>query len=368
MTRQIHEALRKIYRDPSDAGSFGGVNRLLKSARDKGLLDVTKDKVKKYLESDDAYTLHKPIRKHFKRNPTIVGGIDHQWQADLADVSDISRFNDGNRYLLTVIDCFSKYAWAIPMKRKDASATVDGFRKLFFDSAPRKPKRLQTDKGKEFLNRDVQSYLKQLSIAHFTTNSETKAAIVERFNRTLKTKMFTYFTANNTSRYLDVLPDLLKAYNKSFHRSIGMKPCDVRSKDENKIWNKLYGKHAATASTPKHIVPKEQVIRISKTKTTFDKGYLPNWTQELFKVKDSVANRKRVYKVKDYADEDIAGSFYPEEIQAVTKPKNTEFLIEKVLKKRKGLSGTEVFVKWKGWPIKFNSWINEADAHGTRSK
>ena len=158
MMNQVHnEAIRKLYRDATDAGSFGGVEKLLKSAHAHGLKDVTRKQVKKYLISDDAYTLHKPIRKRYKRNQTIVGGIDHQWQADLADISDIARFNDGNRYLLTVIDCFSKFAWAIPVKRKDGLATLDAFKKLLFESAPRKPKRLQTDKGKEFLNHHVQS-------------------------------------------------------------------------------------------------------------------------------------------------------------------------------------------------------------------
>lgn len=356
MNKQLKDSLSNLYRDPSNPGSLGGVERLLKSAHAQGLKHVTRAQVKNYLATDDAYTLHKPIRKHFKRNQTIVGGIDHQWQADLADLSDIARANDGMRYLLTVIDCFSKYAWVIPVKRKDAATTLGAFHKLFAQSAPRKPKRLQTDKGKEFLNSKVQTYLEGLKVKHFTTNSDTKASIVERFNRTLKSRMYTYFSANNTNTYMDVLPQLVKSYNNSVHRTIGMSPSKVTKLNEKKIWNRVYGKSAAAPSLPHKPLTQNETVRISKSKTAFDKGYLPNWTEELFKVKDSVPNRKRVYKLTDFAKEDIAGSFYPEEIQVINKD-NDIYLVEKVLKRRSGNSGDEVFVKWKGWPNKFNSWI-----------
>ena len=106
----------------------------------------------------------------------------------------------------------------------------------------RKPKHLQTDKGTEFLNKDVQNFLKNNDVNIFTTNTEMKASIVERFNRTLKSRMYKYFTAENSHRYVDVLQDLVRGYNNSKHRSIGMKPTDVQKRHEHVLRMKLYPK------------------------------------------------------------------------------------------------------------------------------
>jgi len=186
--------LDKIYYNPQDPGSFGGVTRLLKRAKEVGIPEISQAKVRDYLRDQQAYTLHKPARKHFLRNRTITGAIDKQWQADLADMQSLASSNSGYKYILTVIDIFSKFAWAIPIKSKSSKDMVPAFETLFKKSAPRKPERLQTDAGKEFLNKDVQALFKQKHIHHFFSASDNKAAVVERFNRTLKTRIWTYFT------------------------------------------------------------------------------------------------------------------------------------------------------------------------------
>ena len=101
-----------------------------------------------------------------------------------------------------------------------------------------------TDKGMEFMNRKFQTFLKKHHIRFFTTYNETKASIVERFNRTLKTKMWKYFTANNTLKYVDILQKLVKSYNHSRHRSIGMRPVDVNKNNEKIVWQTLYGEES----------------------------------------------------------------------------------------------------------------------------
>ena len=123
ISKTFFNKLKSIYYDSKDPASFGGINALLARAKNKGL-DVSRDQIINFLKTQDTYTLHKPVRKRFVRNQTIVSGIDDQWEADLADVSDISRENQGNHYLLTVVDCFSKYAWVIPSKRKDATSIL----------------------------------------------------------------------------------------------------------------------------------------------------------------------------------------------------------------------------------------------------
>ena len=368
LQEETFQHLDKIYTNPKDAGSFGGQERLFQSARNQGL-KISREQVKKFLNAKDAYTLHKPSRKHYSRNPTIVGDIDKQWQADLADLGEFHSDNDGYRYLLTVVDCFSKFAWVVPVARKDTDSIVQAITTLLKESAPRKPKRLQTDKGKEFLNKPVQDLLAKQGIKHFVTENETKAAMVERFNRTLKTRLWTYMTANNTDRYIDVLPQVVKSYNHSVHRSIGMRPADVKQKHVQQIFHKLYGKHFASTTKQKSL-PVGETVRLSNVRTVFTKGYRPNWTRELFHVTASHPEpNKRVYKLQDWAGDNIAGRFYPEEIQSIAPPdENTDYLVERTIKKRKARdgSGLEYLVKWQGWSEKFNTWVPQKDYAKTK--
>ena len=116
-------------------------------------------------------------------------------EADLVDMSRLKKVNDGTTFILTVIDVFSKLAWCVPLKNKSAASMVAAFTQLLSNGAPNT---LQTDKGTEFLNRSLQKLLKEHGVHHFAThNEETKASIVERFNRTLKTRMWRYFTNEN---------------------------------------------------------------------------------------------------------------------------------------------------------------------------
>ena len=186
---------------------------------------LTFSQVKNWLHSKDTYTLHKPVRYNFPRNRVIVTGIDDQWQADLVDVSSLARFNKGYKFLLTCIDVFCKFSWVVPLKNKSGESLVNGFQSIL--DLGRSPDKLQTDKGTEFLNRNFQSLLKENSIHFFTTNSELKASVVERFNHTLKTRMWKYFTEKNNRVYIDILQDIVHGYNNSYHRSIGRAPASV---------------------------------------------------------------------------------------------------------------------------------------------
>ena len=355
----LFKELDKIYYNVGEPGSYGGVKRLLDTAKAKGL-KVTEKIIKKYLTGQASYSLHKPARKHFTRNPTVVGGIDQQWQADLADMQAIAKDNNGVHYILTVIDIFSKFAWAIPVKNKGSKEMLEAFKNLLVKSKPRKPKKLQTDAGKEFLNSEVQKFLKSEGIHHFVSHSDQKAAVVERFNRTLKSRIWTYFTAKQTNRYVDKLDDFVNSYNNSFHRSIKMKPSEVSPKDEDKIWLTLYGKKQSSRLKQGSDLKPPRIgekVRINKVKGIFQKGYIPNWSEEHFHIKEEVQKNRPVYHLTDDLGEDIKADFYPEEIQPI---EENRYLIEKFLKKKNDPSGKFLyFVKWKGWPSKFNSWITD---------
>ena len=296
------------------------------------------------------------MRRRYKRSRVIVPGIDAQFQADLVDLQNLSRYNKGYKYLLTCIDIFSKYAWVLPLKSKQGQELVKAFQKIL--STGRKPSKLQTDLGTEFLNRVFQTYLRDNNIDFFTVNSGLKASVVERFNRTFKNKMYKYFTAKNTLTYINVLPQLVSSYNNTYHRSIKMKPSEVTKANETKVWDTLYGN-----DVEKRVRFKFQVgdrVRISKVKRMFEKSYLPNFTEEIFTVYKRMARQVPVYKLKDDAGEIIDGTFYEPELQRKFKDDDVH-RVEKIFRKRKRKGVVEYFIKLKGFPDEFNSRIAESD-------
>lgn len=343
--------LAQHYYTPRQPGAFGGV---------AGLARVTKLKptvVKEWLSHQDTYTLHKPIRRSFVRRRIIVGGIDHQWQADLIDVQRLKQHNDGYAYLLTCIDVFSKFAWVEPLKNKTGPTMVEAFRRIF--STGRKPRKLQTDKGTEFLNRTFQKFLKEAHVDFFVTeNEDIKAAVVERFNRSLKEKLWRYFTRKNTLRYKDVLTPFVQAYNRSYHRSIKRAPVEVDADNQEDVWQTLYGDQQQQQRVTKTMTPGDRV-RISKARSNFKKGYLPAWTEELFTISRIYDSEPTTYVLKDDHGDELRGTFYSQELQKVG-AKDT-YRIEEILKQRVGAGGRkEYLVKWYGYDASFNSWIPQS--------
>ena len=335
------------------------MNPLFQEAK-KQSKTLSRREVTKWLSDQGAYTLHKPARIHFKRNKTIVSDVDAQWQADLVDMKQFSKYNKGYKYILTVIDILSKYAWARVLKDKTGKQVACAFKAIFTHDG-RVPVKIQTDKGREFLNKDVNCLFKKYGVHHFVTNNEVKAGVVEWFNRTLKTKMWRYFTANNTFTYIDVLPQLLKSYNHSYHRTIKTRPVDVNQSNSLAVWRTVYVQGIKT----KPEVPlfrKGDHVRISKSKGVFAKGYEQNFTTELFIV-DHVSQRAKrpVYRLKDYEGEVVEGTFYPEELQKVNATEDRTYRIEEILATKGRGRRKRHLVKWLGWPSKFNRWVRASD-------
>ena len=152
---------------------------------------------------------------------------------------------------------------------------------------------------------------------------------MERFNRTLKTRMYRYFTAKSTNRYIEVLQDLVASYNQSVHSSIGMAPADVTDKNQRQVWVKLYGGKYPTSDAFTFQVG--DPVRVSRIKGKFEQGYLQNWSDEVFVVVQCIGRVPPVYKLRDVAGELLEGTFYSQNLQRVTKPMDTYFKIEKVL-------------------------------------
>lgn len=352
MMTKFNKILTKFYYDPSLPSALGGRKNLYNHIPNK---KIDKTIVNKWLSGQDTYTLHKPITRKFPRRNTIVSGINYQFQADLIDVQNISKDNDGYKFILTCIDVFSKRAWAIPIKNKSGHEVSTALSVIFNETSPLY---LQTDKGKEFFNNQVKQLLHQFNVNHFTTENESiKASIVERFNRTLRSTFHRYFTKTGRERYIDVLPDLVTAYNSRYHSSLGTSPLKASSQDQEELWYKLYDpKKAFENPLPK--LKEGDYVRISKARTPFQRGYTPNWSVEVFRIAKILPTTPPTYSLEDYNKEPILGSFYHHELQKIQKP--STYKIEKILQHKQVNGETMVLVKWLGYPNSFNEWIPKA--------
>ena len=283
--------------------------------------------------------------------------MDDQWQCDLMDLQSIAQFNNGFKYALTVIDILSRYGWVRPLKSKHGVEVARAFSSIFREG--RIPKRIQSDQGKEFENRPVKALFSHHHIELFSVKSAYKAAIVERWNRTLKTKLWKYFTAFNTYKWIDVIQDIVFSYNHRKHRTIARTPASVNVNNAMSVWAHLYGRPIPTNG--RSDVQLGDIVRISKVKATFEKKLLPNWTEEIFTVCGiNEDHYPTMYTLKDVSGNVIEGSFYREEIQPVTIPDDT-YIIEKILRRKVRRGITWYFVKWLGYTNEANSWVRQSD-------
>jgi len=197
---------------------------------------------------------------------------------------------------------------------------------------------LQTDKGS--------------NIHFYTSENDIKAAVVERFNRTLKTKMYRYFTFKNTWRYIDILQDLVDSYNATRHHTIGMSPDEVTVANEAMVRSRLYT-IKSVAKKPRYA--SGDTVCIAVGRRPFAKGYTAKWSRELFEI----SSRLPTVPVT-YANGEPIKKFYEQELQKVERSGNEHFIIDKIRKTRRGTDGrVRYYVSWVGYPSKFDSWVDE---------
>ena len=348
--------LKNLYEDPSFPGSFSGKNRFYQELRKGGHL-VSPKTVTEKLRAIDSYTLHKPEKKPALYRRIWTKGIKYLYQCDLVDLSSLHKHNDGYKWIITIIDTFSKKAWAFKMKNKSANSVVTVMKPFLQKNTPQK---MQFDQGTEFYNKKFLSLLEKLKIKHYSVFSDKKGAIVERFNRTLKTRMFKYFTSKGSHRWVDVLQDLVNGYNNSKHRSIQHTPNNVTMANEALVRKILFPKVKKKKKFTKKHFKIGNSVRITRQKRTFQKGYEQSWSHEVFVISEIKKTYPITYTLKDYKGEEIKGSFYTSEIQLVDKSDDI-YQIEKVVSKRSRRGQTEYLVKWQGYPDEANTWIPQFD-------
>lgn len=320
---------------------------------------IDDDAVRNWASSQDTYTLFKPVRRKFRRNYYIVTNINDLWESDLVDLQKLQKKNDGIKFLLTTIDIFSKKAYVEPLKDKSAKSIIQAYKQIL-EKNESKPLNLRTDKGKEFVAKDVQEFFKQNGIHHYTVkNPDVKAAVIERFNRTLKSRMWRYLHYLNSHRYIDGLEDIVAAYNDSYHTTIKMTPNEVNDTNILQVYHNTYDKKNRKINKPR--LKKGDYIRLAREKGTFEKGYEFTFTEEIFQVNKVIPHPVPVYEIKDLNGEIIDGNFYEAELQKVSFKPDEEFKIDKIIRSEGKGSRKKLLVSWRGYPSAFNSWILESD-------
>ncbi|KAL3113578.1 hypothetical protein niasHT_017134 [Heterodera trifolii] len=352
--------LEFLYKDLSSPVAFTSVEPLLKEAR-KSQTKINRTDVQNYLATQRTYTLHRQAKRRYRRLPTFAPGLHTEWQADLAIFDRLAKQNRGYSYLLVCIDTLSRQVFVEPVKTKTSVNMIRAFDRIFKKSKYI-PWKVLTDQGKEFTARAVQQFFRAKDVEHFCmlTSPQFHAGMAERANRSIKERLYRYFTERNTYKWIDVVQDIVRAINHSPNSTIGLCPADVNFKNAEALRQKL---HDAAENVVRR-QPRYRVgdrVRIEKYKHVFQKGYLPRFTNELFTVAEVHTERSPVvYRLRDDKNEIISGWFYANDLCKTLEDKQQKmYEIEKILKKKKQNGVDYALVKWKGYSARFNSTVEQ---------
>ena len=344
--------MEHTYYDPIQVESFGGKPRLVAK--------FSKKEVDEWLPTQLTYSLHKPIRKKFVTRPYQVAGVNDLWQMDMLEMLPYVKVNSGYKYILVCIDVFSRFARAQPCKTKTGEEV--SLKMLKMIDANVKPSQIQTDKGKEFYNTHVRTrVLDKHNIRLYTVNSQFKAAIVERFNRTLREKLNRYFTYTGRKVWYKVLQQIIDTYNASKHKGIyGHCPVDIKpGKIESELWTMHQNKSLSikTKQNPLKLLDYVRISLISMTRLQFNRNFDQNWSDEVFRIVgiDTKA-APTMYILEDENKTVVDGKFYKSELQVIN-VKPDVYRIEKIIRTKGKGAYKQYFVKWHGYSNEHNSWI-----------
>ena len=300
----------------------------------------------------------KPARKTYPTRKVTVDGPNEVWSIDLAVMTDDKDSNDGMSMMLNCVDIFSRFAWSIPIPDKTMNVVLDGLKEIVKMNNNIYPKKLWTDQGGEFINSAVNKWCKENNITLYSTYGKAKSAFVERFNRTIKTNIWKFFISNNTHRWVDILPKLMLEYNMRKHRAINMSPKKAHNLTEAKV-SELYDYQYRNVPIQNEKPQKFHVVdyvRISRIKGTFEKGYHPSWSLEIFKIIKANNTVPWTYDIEDNLKEQISGSFYEPELQHTKQTPESDFLAESTLRTRTVKGKKQYLIKWLGYPENQSTW------------
>ena len=336
---------------------YTSINELFRQAH-KLDNEISYSDVSDFCKNQKSYQLHYPTNKHKFFNPIIATDINSDWQIDLIDYSKYYRQNKGYKWIFNCVDVFTRKGFGIAMKNKSEKETAKAFKKILDEFVP--PKNMQSDNGNEFLNRSFKEITDKFQINHHTAEpgNHNKNGIIERFNRTLKSKIARHMTGLNTKNWIDVLPSIYGSYNNSRHRTIKMSPNEAmnqRQKIKQIFREKLEDiKLEEALQKP---LKKDDHVRIKIQKNVFEKGYSPNWSSEIYTIENKYRNSYKLKENGNPGSRNPPRRFQRHELQKIS----DFFTVEKILKKKIVNRKTFYLVKWLGYSLKDATWETEAN-------
>lgn len=271
----IEDDLRRLYYDP-EVG-YTSATRLLQVAKSRGI-DVKLKQVRAFLAKQQVAQIHQTTHREREYLHIVSPNLDERWQADLIEFPKLSKDNNGHRYILTIVDVYSRYAWCIPLKDKQGKTVADALEELF-QKGRRPLSSFTSDSGSEFANKHVKRLLKRYNVRQYTsqTGDHERLGMIERFNRTLKTYLARYFTATNATTWVNVLPSFVRNYNSQKHRMTGRAPKDVV---KDSIANPTEQNLEAIGKFESFRIG--DVVRVRLDSNIFTKGYVPRFTKKTY--------------------------------------------------------------------------------------
>lgn len=310
-----NEILRDLYYNLRSPVGYGNARDLYKAAIKKDP-NITQKIVNKWLSNQDVYSINRRKLRKFKRRKYITKGMDYLHQMDLLDVSRLAPYNSNYRYLLTIICCFSRFAFVRPLKRKLPSHVAAAIDDVYKQNKNRIPRNAQTDLGGEFLGPDTKAIFKKYTIHWYSVPGVIKGAFIERFNRSFRNIMSKPLFGQSRPRYLDILQQLVDQYNSRQHRIIGMAPKDVNKNNERELWYKLYNDVVSHRAVFKYKTG--DVVKIIRKKGLFEKEAAPTWSVENYNIVYRRATNPPTYKIYNPRIQSILkGSYYEQELQKI---------------------------------------------------
>lgn len=301
--------IQNLFTSKRASCAFTGASTFKKSKEAKAF---TNEQITEGLFQIPAYVYHRPCIRKFKRRFVAVPTVNYQWGADLIEIK-YPRSNYNKKYILGIVDHFSRTAWLEALKSKSADDVLAAFKKILKRSK-RKCRYMTFDEGREFLNSKFLGYLKEKNIKHFVTSSSTKCCINERFNRTIGQRIARYLTHVKSKRFVHMLPVFERQYNNSYHRTIKCTPNEVNEENVPEIWENIYGSKIRDLKDEKNELKIGDKVLIPVKKGIFEKGYARNWGPDIFTISEIKKTRPVTYSLKDQDGDEIKGGWYTKEL------------------------------------------------------
>lgn len=356
----LQERVISAYVTPGHPVAFSAPHRVAK------YFNISEHQAKSILEHCDSYNRHREYKQPRVYNPFYVHHRREQIQADLIDVSKLADSNNNIRFLLLLIDIFTKRVWICPLRNK-SGGSVNAAVTAWLNVLDTPPKMLGTDRGLEFKNRQVQHTLSEKGVEWLPLGGTMKAAVAERANKSIQILLYKYLSANETVRYAGQLQSLVETYNNRSHRSLeGMTPMEAdKVENEGRVQAIHHSRYEKLARQRRERLP-FKVGEVVKIKTlpgkisSSNRAYAEQFKGEYFRI----VRINRTLPVAMYylrsmdTEEIIDGGFYAQELQ---RQRGDVYKIEKVLQQRVRRGKRELLVKWKDFGERWNEWVPESD-------